>query len=49
MQHGSLAVIQRSQTAVDRGSKLIRLGHAFTVCAERARYGGEIPLLALAP
>src|SRR3954449_3780124 len=35
VQHRGLAVIERSETAVDRGGKLVRLGDAFAVCAER--------------
>src|SRR3954466_7909182 len=42
MQHGSLAVIKRSQTAIDRISEIIRLGHAFAMRAERPRHAREI-------
>jgi hypothetical protein len=48
MQHRGPAVIERCKAAVDRGSKLVRLGDAFAVRAERLRNGREIPLLALA-
>src|SRR5450755_4538083 len=45
MEHGGLAVIQRSKTAVDRGRELIRFGDAFAMRAEGAPHRGEIPLL----
>src|SRR4051795_4678507 len=47
MQHRRLAIIERCEAAVDRGGKLIRLGDAFAVRAERPRNGGKIPRLAL--
>src|SRR5262249_29245782 len=34
MKHGSLAVIERRKTAVDRGGELVRLGDAFAMGAE---------------
>src|SRR5260370_30826549 len=49
MQHGGLAVIQRSEAAVDCGSEIVRLRDAFAMRAECPCYGGEIPLLALTP
>src|SRR4051812_13429337 len=48
MQNGSFAVIQRGKTAIDGGSKLVRLGYAFAVRAERLCHRGKIPRLALA-
>jgi hypothetical protein len=48
MQYCGFAVIQRGKATIDRGGKLIRLGNAFAMRAERPRYGGEIPRLALA-
>ena len=47
MQHGGVAVIQRGQTAIDRGGEIIRLSDAFAVRAEGAGHRGKIPLLAL--
>src|SRR3979490_2648938 len=47
MQHGGLALLQRAQAAIDRGSEIIRLGNTFAMRAERSRDSGEIPLLAL--
>src|SRR6185437_2330566 len=35
MQHGGLAVVERSETAVDRSGELVRLAHAFAIGAER--------------
>src|SRR3954453_14207732 len=48
MQHRGLAIIERGETAVDRGGEFIRLCDAFAIRADRSRNGGKIPLLALA-
>src|SRR5205814_7148974 len=34
VQHGGLAVVQRGQAAVDGAGEIVRLRHAFAVCAE---------------
>src|ERR1700687_2435907 len=49
VQHGGLAVIQRSQAAVDGGSEIILFADAFAMRAESPPHGGEIPRLALTP
>ena len=48
MEHRGLAVVERSQTAVDRCRQFVGLGHAFTMRAERFRHSRKIPPLALA-
>src|SRR6476469_2493783 len=48
MQYGRLAVVERGKRAVDRGLKLVRLGDAFAMGAERLCHGGKIAPLALA-
>jgi len=41
VQHGGLAVVERSEAAINGCSEIVRLGDAFAVCAECPRYGGE--------
>src|SRR5262249_14632250 len=47
MQHRRLAVIDRGEAAVDCGGKLVRLGHAFAMGAERLRDTRKIAPLPL--